>query len=171
MYTYNPDMTMMENANLVLQDTGLARMGWTWHWNTNKTRAGVCKYGPRRLELSSVVASVLTPEDTWNTVLHEVAHALTPYDKGHGKTWRFTFKDLGGNGQTTTALNEEAAERLERMAKWIGECPNDPAHNTTRERLTRQARTMACGECAPVWLRENIYIWRENASRVLAPVN
>ena len=169
MFEFDPSVSMMDNANRVLENTGLASRGWTWHWNTNKTRAGVCKYGPKRLELSSVVAGILTPADTWNTVLHEIAHALTPHDNGHGYAWRKKHLELGGNGQTTTALTEEAAERLERTAKWIGTCPANPKHTVTRHRMTQRARQASCGECATYWSADLVYEWRENTSRVLSP--
>lgn len=43
-----------------------------------------------------------------NSILHEIAHGLTP-GHGHGRIWAEVFKKIGGNGQRL-ASNETIRE-------------------------------------------------------------
>ena len=37
------------------------------------------------------------------TVLHEIAHALTPADRHHGDEWYMTLRRIGGSGTWRSA--------------------------------------------------------------------
>lgn len=158
----NDMLTLEENALNVLDQTGLTDLGWTFRWNSQRSNAGMCKYNHKRIEVSAVIAEYVSPESTWNTVLHEVAHALAGPYAGHGPTWQKICKDLGGSASVSTVLDGEVAERFTQSSRWVGKCPNDSSHRTYRNRLTKQARRIACGECSPSWQEENIYIWTRN---------
>ena len=158
----NDMLTLEENALNVLDQTGLTELGWTFRWNSQRSNAGMCKYNHKRIEVSAVIAEYVTPESTWNTVLHEVAHALAGPHAGHGPKWLATCKELGGSGNVSTTLDGDIAERFTRSSRWVGKCPNDLTHRTYRDRLTQKARRAACGECSPSWKAENIYKWTRN---------
>lgn len=158
----NDMLTLMENAENVLDETGLTDLGWTIRWNQNLSNAGVCKYNHKRIEISAVIAEYVPADRTWDTVLHEIAHALAGPNAGHGPKWLATCKTLGGSGSVATVLEGDEATRFTMASRWVGKCPNDSTHRTYRNRLTKSARRIACGECADKWLEENIYIWKRN---------
>lgn len=61
--------------------------GWRFQWNRGKKRIGCCSYKDKTIELSYIYAeNVEDPEALRNTILHEIAHALTPGEH-HSKVW------------------------------------------------------------------------------------
>ena len=75
--------------------------GWSFKFNKNKSRAGVCKYRTKTIEMSHLFLQAPNTDEakTRNIVLHEVAHALTPLDKGHGPHWQATARSIGCDGK------------------------------------------------------------------------
>jgi predicted SprT family Zn-dependent metalloprotease len=67
---------------------------WTFKWNNRHRCFGVCSHTSRTIQLSRR----LTPaEDDFaieQTILHEIAHALTP-GAGHGAEWRRVARKIG----------------------------------------------------------------------------
>jgi len=59
-------------------------------------------------------AKVNTDDSVWDTALHEMSHALNPFD-GHGPKWKRTFISLGGNGNRCAPKDKLG----EIEAKWI----------------------------------------------------
>lgn len=91
-----------EFANEVLRDEHLAEDGWTFTFNGRLRRAlGRCCYSDRTIELSRdfAVAHGLD-EHVKDTILHEVAHALTP-GHGHDKVWKRVARRLGATPRAT----------------------------------------------------------------------
>lgn len=78
--------------------TKLSLAGWTLTFNRRKRSLGVCKYASKVIELSAVHAEARTLEDITNTIRHELAHALCPFE-GHSEVWRQVFLRLGGDGE------------------------------------------------------------------------
>jgi hypothetical protein len=76
---------------------GLIDKGWKFAWNKRARAYGVCKYRVQRIELSSVLIPHLKMEDIRATILHEIAHALTP-GHGHDRVWRDVCIRIGGTG-------------------------------------------------------------------------
>ena len=72
--------------------------GWTFAYSTSKRRLGVCKYEPKRIEISAYLA-ILHPEKVMDTLLHEIAHAIVGHEAGHGPTWVSKALELGCNGR------------------------------------------------------------------------
>jgi hypothetical protein len=73
-----------------------------------RTRAGTCAWTHDRhsgdiLSMKVVFGTaVLTEDSMYQTVAHEVAHAVaivSKQDKGHGWIWQAICKKMGGNGQ------------------------------------------------------------------------
>jgi hypothetical protein len=62
-----------------------------------------------------------TKEERRNTVLHEVAHAVTGPNHGHGVEWEANFVALGGNGSAVAYGSSESY--TEDRYLWIGVCP------------------------------------------------
>ena len=68
---------------------------WSFSWNNRKTSFGVCKYRTKEIQLSSFHAARETMFAVEQTILHEIAHALTPYARSHGAEWQEQARKLG----------------------------------------------------------------------------
>lgn len=70
--------------------------------NTSKA-AGRCKYETRQIILSGIILPLMSEDDIRNTILHEIAHALTP-GHGHNLYWRQTAIKIGCSGDRCYSL-------------------------------------------------------------------
>jgi len=67
---------------------------WTFRFDNARRRFGACRYGSKQISLSRPLVYLNDIEQVRDTILHEIAHALTPGD-GHGPRWRAACKRLG----------------------------------------------------------------------------
>lgn len=74
-----------------------------WHIDFKMTgmgnACGKCYFNRRVIEIDICSAVRLGEEEFIETLLHEIAHALT--GQGHTKAWQDTYIALGGNGTIT----------------------------------------------------------------------
>jgi len=76
---------------------------WRFGFDDGQRRAGAC-FPQRRLVTVSRQFALEAPwEEVRDTVIHEVAHALTP-GQGHGPAWRAAARDLGGSARRTHSV-------------------------------------------------------------------
>src|SRR5262249_5717563 len=61
---------------------------WSFRLNRSKVNMGLCKYGPRTIELSTHFVERNSDEAIRDTLLHEIAHALAGRAAGHGPLWK-----------------------------------------------------------------------------------
>ena len=92
-------------------------------------RLGVCRYlggMPSCVELaSSLVASEVTMTQAFDTLRHEVAHALAGSKAGHGPQWKAWCRALGANPQRLAYLSHDENEAIEATRlppKWSLTC-------------------------------------------------
>jgi ribosomal protein L37AE/L43A len=71
---------------------------WKVTLNRRKGAFGVCNYRYNQIELSSLLIPETTDDSILNTIIHEIAHALTP-GHHHNSVWRAKFIELGGDGR------------------------------------------------------------------------
>jgi predicted SprT family Zn-dependent metalloprotease len=107
-----------QRAREELSKWGLDREGWTFAWGRGVRQLGVCRYRHRRIEVSREYARLNGPELVIDTLLHEVAHALTP-GANHGPAWQAACVRVGCRPQRC----KDAAEVVSRPAPWQIRCP------------------------------------------------
>lgn len=69
--------------------------GWTWKWDRATSRYGCCHGNQKLITISKTLASMNPWEQTKDTVLHEIAHALAGVGHGHDKTWKQICRNIG----------------------------------------------------------------------------
>jgi len=81
-------------AQELMEKHGLIDKGWTFTWSRAKKQFGVCRYRTKEIRLSRPLTELNDREDVRDTILHEIAHALTP-GAGHGWQWKMKAKEIG----------------------------------------------------------------------------
>lgn len=91
--------TVTQLAEAYMGEYGLLARGWTFEFHRSVMRLGTCHYGSRRITLSKVFAQHNEFPLVVDTILHEIAHALTCGD-GHGRVWAAMAEKLGAAPRT-----------------------------------------------------------------------
>lgn len=118
----------------MLQSHGLPN--WKCKASRSKTSWGHCDYGRSTIYLSKHLLQLGCHEEIIQTILHEVAHALTPSDREHGIEWFAKARSIGYSGYSV-------AERvLPFKHRYIGHCSF--GHKFCCEDLEKRFRCMAC---------------------------
>lgn len=113
---------------------------WEIRIGSAKRLAGSCNYRKRLITLSYEIHKEWPMDQIRDTILHEIAHALTPRDKGHGKDWKAKCVEIGANPtrcyDSATLPTPEGGWTLS-----CGECGMDGG---TRHRRMRNATWSSC---------------------------
>ena len=72
----------------------LIQTGWKFQLDTAKRRFGYCSYTRKIISLSQPLTTVNNEVEVLDTILHEIAHALTP-KAHHGPIWMAKCIELG----------------------------------------------------------------------------
>lgn len=126
--------------------------GWTFAFDSAKTRAGLCNYTSRTISVSRYLASRYEDDEIHQVLLHEVAHAIAGTRAGHGPKWKAIAADLGYEGKR---LHD--GEIANELAPWVGSCPAGHVHY----RYRRPTRALACGRCARRFDAANAIDWTQ----------
>lgn len=70
---------------------------WQFTFNYAKTILGQCDYEEREIQLSKYWMLSISYNDAVQTILHEIAHALTP-GHNHDSVWVAKCIEIGGDG-------------------------------------------------------------------------
>jgi predicted SprT family Zn-dependent metalloprotease len=76
----------------LLQQHGL--IGWRFQFDHARRRFGSCRPRAQLITLSKPLTLLNTESEIRDTLLHEIAHALTPGD-GHGPRWKAKCIEIG----------------------------------------------------------------------------
>lgn len=61
---------------------------WRFKWIKSKRIFGSCSHTFKTIELSTHLTSLNKEKEVKDTILHEIAHALSPYNAGHNYIWK-----------------------------------------------------------------------------------
>ena len=118
-------------------------------------RLGICKYHTKMITLSKEFVEKAQEDMVKDTILHEIAHALT---KGHhhDQVWKAKCVEIGGNGmrKCNTGLN-----LLDKG--WAYECPNKCFGLIVRRKAPKhhQLFGVRCASCKTEYTPRK---WEEN---------
>lgn len=112
---------------------------YRFKWDNAKKRFGSCKYRIRTITLSKPLTELNEDPEVIDTILHEIAHALTPRH-GHNKHWKQKAEQIGCNPKRCYTL--ETVEQPKPLYQLKCETCN---HTVNRYRKTR--RKYACNKC------------------------
>lgn len=90
--------TFIHTARQLVREHGL--QDWAVQWSRSKRNAGHCNYTTKTLSFSPYVIPQFSDDKQRNTILHEIAHALTP-GAGHGPVWQAKARAIGCDGKRT----------------------------------------------------------------------
>jgi predicted SprT family Zn-dependent metalloprotease len=125
--------------------------GWSFAFDSARTRAGLCRYGEKRISVSRHLSARFDDDDIHQVLLHEVAHALAGARAGHGPRWRKVAAGLGYVGERT-----HDGPTATELATWVGTCPAGHTHY----RYRKPTRPLACGRCSRRYDAANRIDWR-----------
>jgi len=84
----------MTLARTLMNQHGLS--GWRFAFDHARRRFGSCRYSAKTITLSRPLTLLNAEEQVRDTLLHEIAHALTPGD-GHGAKWKAMCLQIGAS--------------------------------------------------------------------------
>ena len=130
------------------QTSGELAADWTFGFDLSTSRAAVCRYDARRIELSVSFSLRASRPEIEDAVLHEIAHAIVGVQHNHDAVWIAKARQLGCTAQRCHDVEHS-------VPRWVGRCACDA--KWFRQRLNRKlTRNRLCARC-----RNNIR-WRRN---------
>lgn len=94
---------------------------WSFAFDHARRRFGRCDYTHRRITLSKSLTFLNFLEEVRDTVLHEIAHALTPGAK-HGPRWRAKCREVGAR-PVRCYTEQHVVSPPRRPARYLLGCP------------------------------------------------
>ena len=119
-------------ARQLMAEHGLS--DWRFRWTHGHQILGSCCNYKRTIRLSRVFVTNASAAEVTDTILHEIAHALTN-GHGHDEAWKQKCRDLG--------CRPEECKNITMPTRWRAICPSC---NRTFGR-NRRNDTYICGMC------------------------
>lgn len=121
---------------------------WTFSFNKRSTSLGLCDYNKKEIQFSQLFLPFLNRAFVEDTILHEVAHALTPGAR-HGYKWRRVAKSLGAIPERTALLPTEIISAVRASkAKHRITCPTCGITHFFSRKLKHPLRFYRCSACS-----------------------
>jgi predicted SprT family Zn-dependent metalloprotease len=137
---------------------------WKLVYSATRGRAlGTTAHGLNTITLSAPHIETGTRAQGWDTVLHEIAHALCDVNEKHGPTWKRTARRLGANPWSTAHSSPSVATDF----AVVGTCP--AGHTYGRSQMPAKGRAYLCPKCSKRNLAGGIS-WKRNTGAVTPTV-
>jgi predicted SprT family Zn-dependent metalloprotease len=134
-------LTAIKMAKALMDQHGLTGEGWRFVIDEQpRKRLGQCRYQRKEIGITGWYIERNDARSVQNTILHEIAHALTP-GHNHDWVWRQKAIDIGCDGQR--CADDKKIEVI--PARWRGTCPECGTHYY-RERRPRR-NDFQCPKC------------------------
>ena len=130
---------------------------WQFGFDNAESRSGRCNYNYRLITLTLTYCAMMGKEEIIDTVLHEIAHALTP-GKGHGAEWQRIAKRIGCKASQTRECGAAIVG-----TKWFGEC--GCGNTWRRSKLSKHGFIAICAAC------KNHIVWEDRIQRLAGVVS
>lgn len=112
---------------------------WTFTFDRAARRFGGCWTSRKSITMSAALTKLNDEPHVRDTILHEIAHALEPEDRGHGQRWKARAAAIGCE---PTRCYPPTVKKP--PATWRGTCPRCGAWWERNRRIRA-----ACGFCSP----------------------
>lgn len=132
-----------ELAKELFAQHGLDKQGWTLVFDNALRRNGSCSYSTKQISVSKHYIKLNTPELIRDTLLHEIAHALTPNDRGHGRSWKLKCAEIGA--MPVAIKRGMGIKQVE--GKWKAICTGCKEVYSRHRRATKNTR-YSCPDCS-----------------------
>ena len=125
---------------------------WKFEWNKRKTQLGFCDYFKKTISMSIYYYDTRSIDESINTLLHEIAHAIVGSKHGHNIIWKLKAKEIGSDGKRTHKTNIKLLHNYEAI------CPKCGRLHIAY-RLKRH--DCCCGVCCNKYEPENKLIYKK----------
>lgn len=118
---------------------------WLFRWQNKKIALGTCSYNKKEIRLSKWYVELNDLISVRDTILHEIAHALSyvRYGSkgiGHGRLWKKVCREIGA---TPKARSKENLAKPQNHYKYIEQCCGD----TYKRHRIRTNAVYRCPKC------------------------
>ena len=156
-------IALMQQYNLTSQT------GWSFSWIKSLSCAGKCRYNRNAsrqyyggiIKLSVEITQIHSDEEVRDTILHEIAHGLTP-GHHHDYVWQRKATEIGCSGSRCFDVCEGLKEVRLQKAKYIATCKLC-GHVFSTTRLPKREQWCKCTR--RTFRQDEKLIWNLNDSR------
>ena len=128
---------------------------WTFELDNALQRFGCCNWRKKRITMSKALIELNTWERVKQTLLHEIAHALTP-GHHHDKVWRAKAKELGHTGNRCYSLANTNTQGY-RYMQYCKICDI-----VCGRKLRMSYSFSSCGNCCKEYNTKFVLFWKIN---------
>ncbi len=141
--------------------------GWRFKWDNAKRRAGQTDFDNKVISMSRVLARLWSQAEVYDTLRHEIAHAIAGADADHGPRWKAAAVAVGARPERCAPVSDDTPQPI---GMYTGRCP--AGHEVQRYRkLTAKTPRISCIRCSPKFDARHLITWHPNEpAAVAAPV-
>jgi predicted SprT family Zn-dependent metalloprotease len=127
-------------ANYLIAKHGIGEQGWKFRFDNARRRFGCCMYRSKTITLSKQLTLLNDEKEVTNTILHEIAHALTP-GHHHDWVWKAKAREIGCTGDRCYSGQSVATPE----SKYVAVCSGC---NRVHKKHRAVRSTSSCGHCS-----------------------